>query len=168
HRAKVRRPRGSRRVRGRPRVRAADGADVAVAPLLSGDPLDGVVPVAVLTPAVVVEGDEPAFGGKTPADVLDHHRVALRGEERWRTDLALGRVVLAVRRPLEEGRERPAPLGQVDIRAEHRSVAHRLGHVTADGELLARAGHAWLLGGGGRWARAASRAGPAAGGLDNR
>ena len=146
HRAEVGRTGRGQPVLGRPRVRAADGADVAVAPRLGGDPLDRVVAVAILAPAVVVERDEAALRGEAAADVLDHDGVALGREEGRRAHLALGGVVLAVGRPLEERRERPLALGQVDVGAEDRPVAHRLGHVAADGELRVRAGHAWLLG----------------------
>ena len=145
HGAEVRRARRRHPVLRHPRVRAADGADVAVAPGLSGHPLDRVVAVAVLPPAVVVEGDEAPLRGEAPADVLDHHGVSQGREERGRPDLALGRVVLAVRRPLEERRERPLALRHVDVGAEHRPVAHGLGHVPENGELGVPTGHVRLL-----------------------
>ena len=146
HRAEVRRASRGQPVLGRSRVGAADGADVAVAPRLGGHPLHGVIAVAVLAPAVVVERDEAALRGEAPPNVLDHHGVALRREEGRRAHLALGGVVLAVGGPFEEGRERALALGHVDVGAEDRPVAHGLGHVTKDGELRVRAGHAWLLG----------------------
>ena len=145
HRPEVGRPGRGEPVLGGAGVRAADRADVPVAPRLGGDPLDRVVAVAVLAPAVVVERDEPALRREAAAHVLDHDRIALRREEGRRADLALGRVVLAVGRPLEERRERPLALREVDVGAQDSPVAHRLGQIAADRELRARAAHAWLL-----------------------
>ena len=121
HGAQVRRASRGQPVLGRAGVGAADGADVAVAPGLGGHPLHGVVAVAVLAPAVVVEGDEVALGGEAAAHVLDDDGVALGGEEGRRADLALGGVVLAVGGALEEGRERARALGQVDVGVEDAS-----------------------------------------------
>ena len=112
-------------VLGDARVRAADRADLAVAPRLGGHPLDRVVAVAVRAPAVVAEGVEVALRLEASAHVLDHDRVAVVAVDLRRPEADLGRALLVVRGALEQGREGPAAVGQVDVRVQDRPIPHR-------------------------------------------
>ena len=89
HGAQMGRARGREPVLRRAGVGAADGADVAVAPRLRGDPLNSVVAVAVNTPAIVVKRNEFSVGLEAPAHILNDDAVAARREERRRPDLDL-------------------------------------------------------------------------------
>src|SRR5262245_48967108 len=103
-------------------MRAVEHADLPAGPRLAGRPLDRVVTVLALAPAVVPHQRELALGGVTAAHVLRHDGVSVP------------RVVLAVSPgppdelvgdPLDQdriptGRGRPP-----DHRVEQGAVAHR-------------------------------------------
>ena len=119
-------------------IGAADHADLAVAPGLPGDPIDGVVAVVLLLP----ERIEHAFGFVTPADVLGHHGVAAVHEGLIeRCDIG----ALAVRGALKDGGKMLAAGREKDIGGKADAVAH--GNVNAQA----------LHGGGGGQDRAISR-----------
>src|SRR5581483_1377182 len=112
-------------VLGDARVRATDRADFAVAPRLNRDPFNRVVAVAVRPPAVVAERVELTLRLEPTAHVLDHHRVAVVRVHARRVEGDLRRCLLVVRGALQERREGPVALGQVDVSVEDRAVPHR-------------------------------------------
>src|SRR5437016_317438 len=90
--------------------RAAPTADLAVAPRLLGDPLDRVLAVVDLGPAVVMEDDGVlALGLEAAAKVLSHQGVAARANPRR----PLFESILVVRRSGYDDGERPVALRQV-------------------------------------------------------
>ena len=141
HRAQVRRARRRHAVLGHARIRASDGAHLAVAPRLRGDPFHRVVAVAVRAPAVVVEGDELSAGLEPPAHILQHDGIAVRGKEGGRANLHFGRVFFRVRRALQQRRERPAALRQIDVCTQHGAVPRREGDIAQDRVIGGGIGH---------------------------
>ncbi len=128
--------------RGEAAVRDSPHPDVAVAPRLGGQPLDGVVAVLGFARRVLVEGD--AWRRAGPADVEP-----AKGEAAGGQPLAAGHVareppvVLAVRDHLEDRRERLLRLvgqrpGQPQVRRELEPVARRDPDVVQHADLVAR------------------------------
>ena len=103
-----------------PDVRAAEHADIAVAPRLRDEPFQRVVAVLPL----IDEGIEPTLGLEPPAHILHDDRVAAPRRPQGEADIGAD-VLLIVRRPLQERRIRPRPGRAVDIREEYDAVAHR-------------------------------------------
>jgi len=125
----VRRAR-KQQVLGDAQRRASPGADVAVAPGLLGDPVDGG---ATVTPVLAVDALGLAARGVQPAHVLGDAGVAEQGEgqaDRRQTGLV-------VRGPHQDRGPRPAPEREVHVGGEQRPVGCRHVHV----EQLRPGGH---------------------------
>ncbi len=108
-------------------VRAADGADAAVAPRLGGDPLDDVVAVVAGVRRRRMEVRARALGAIAVAHVDEHDGVAARDEEVGDLRVTLRRLV--VRRVEHDRRE--AALGEafaasrtIDVERQPNAVPH--------------------------------------------
>ena len=121
----MRRPTERRLVLGGPRIRAANGTDIAITPGLGGEPFDGVVAVAEDAGSVVSEWVKFTVRSEPAAHVLDDYGVAPPGKEFGRADRDLRAPILIVRRALQQDRKRAGGVRAGDIRAQDSAVAHR-------------------------------------------
>ena len=138
-------------------VGASEGADLAVRPLLSGDPFDGVESVFAFPEVAGVVVAAIALGLETAAEVLDDQGVSVAGIVV--ADGVILRIGLVVRGADEEGWDgigdefAVGGCWEEDVRGETDAVAHGDHDFGEVGEGIG-CGHGWLLA---RWGFAISR-----------
>jgi hypothetical protein len=116
------RRRSGQHVLGNAHGRAAERPDGPGAPLLLGQPLDGIIAVLQLAPGVGEEGGVLTLGLEPPAQVLDRVHIALPED----VGRLLRKAVFAVRRPRQDDGPRPLFLRVlVDVSREADAVPHR-------------------------------------------
>ena len=123
----VRRPGDGEEVLGEPALRAAKRADLARAPVASGQPFAGVVPVLQFAPGQGAVTDPRAFGFLGAAEVDMQHTKTLGRQTGGH---------LACASPLQTGvtlfedpRPRALAGGQIEITGKPLAVSHRHHHV---------------------------------------
>ena len=119
------RRRGPRRI---PIVRFSHHSDVAVAPGLSGNPVEGVIAVTGL-----IDKRIPlAFGAPLSPDILGDVGVPFPGPESTDSGQVAVGLTFAIRQPCQYDRESPPGFWLIDIGIESDSIARWDGHVLLD------------------------------------